>query len=213
MKKAAANIRISALDREELETAIECVVKSWSDFWEFLKICRTYKGEGKPVLEHFPDWPHFHTIVESLNKRERKKIVKARQIMVTWLLCAWMLWVALTVPGSEQLIISRREREAAKALKRIKFLFFNFDMEYFNIFWYLERDSDEMLRFDLRPEFKPLIEKHMDIVWNPTEIISLPSTKEEGRSYNPTHTLIDEAAFIENLESILEGLDASCEHI
>jgi len=185
--------------------------KVWDNYWEFLRISQT-RMPGVP-LARFPEWPFFHEIVNLLNAGKRKKINKARQIMMTWLICDWMLWYALTHPASIQVIISRRETEAKHLVDRIRFLYDNLLVRDLTQIWTLTRDSRSEIQIDLNPDFKPLIEEKLDIRWNPSTILSLPSVEEGARTYNPDHAFVDEAGWIDNLEEILDGLDSNAPHI
>jgi len=185
--------------------------KIWDSYDYFQSLLQT-KLPGHPPTP-FPQWPFFQEVITLLNEGRKKKICKGRQIMVTWLVCSWILWYALTKPGSLQLIISKREKEVWHLIDRIKFLFDNLRIPALSHFWTFPRDSRSELKISLAPELQPLLEDRLQIKWNDSNIIGLPATEAEGRTYNPDHAFIDEAGWVENLEEILDGLDANCDHI
>lgn len=115
-------------------------------------------------------------------------ILKARQLGISWLCCAYALWICIFKPGSLVLLFSMGAREAYELARRIKVMY-------------------ERLPQWVRDQC-PLEQQSLHkLVWkNGSTIRSLAATKSAGRSFTATLVLMDEAAFMANGEELYNAL-------
>ncbi len=106
-------------------------------------------------------------------------ILKARQLGISWLCCAYALWLCLFAPGKMVLCFSRGQGEANELIRRIKALY--------------DRLPDWM-----REALPKLVKDNTEeLEWkNGSRVHSLPATKSAGRSYTASLVIMDEAAFL-----------------
>lgn len=137
----------------------------------------------------FKLWPdrvhngeHVISQVTALGKMVNERlliILKARQLGLTWLCCAYALWVCLFRPGQVVLLFSQGKLEALELARRIKSMY--------------ER-LPEWMR-----EMRPLISQNLSqLKWsNGSTVRSLAATRKAGRSFTASLALMDEAAFMQ----------------
>jgi hypothetical protein len=116
--------------------------------------------------------------VDTLNKFEDYRkctILKARQMGLSWLVCAHALWVALFGGAKLILIISKRETDAYYLMERIQFMY---------------DKLPSWLRMEVTERNKGVL-----AFSNDSKIESQPTTKDAGRSRIPSLLVIDEHAF------------------
>lgn len=70
---------------------------------------------GKP----FPDWPYLHEMVDLYLTERGLLIEKARQLMLTWLFAAIVVWEVRSKPGQRWGWVSLKEGHADEALERM----------------------------------------------------------------------------------------------
>lgn len=87
---------------------------------EYVYIRDPLKGQIK-----FEKWPHLIQILRTFEGNPLIVILKARQIGVSWLLACYALWIALTRPHANILLISKGEREAWELLSKCRFIYNN----------------------------------------------------------------------------------------
>lgn len=112
-------------------------------------------------------------------------ILKCRQMGLSWLVAGYALWMALFHNDKKILMISIKDATAKALLKKVKF-----------IYSYL-------------PDFlkAPLLEDNMSKMAFITgsEIESVPTSEEAGRSESLSLLIIDEAAFVRWIEDIWQA--------
>ncbi len=151
-------------------------------FLDFLYTLRTW-APGHILPQPFPDWPYVRKLAHDLDKHDRLLVVKSRQMMVTWLGCAYVLYRALNGGPGIHLVISKEERSAKEMIERIRFLLA-----------YATEDAD-------LPEVKA---SRTEIAF-PTldaRILSLPAAPFAVRGLSPRTLFWDEMAFTPNDEEI-----------
>ncbi|KKM08471.1 hypothetical protein LCGC14_1724120, partial [marine sediment metagenome] len=150
---------------------------------------KNYIKISDPDLGIIPmvQWPHLHQLVDILDANDRVIVLKARQIGITWLLCAVALWYALFKHSSLVIFFSRRETEATGMKNRVKFMH-GLLPEWLQI--PTGKDNDELLEF-------PLMN---------SSIKSFPATEGSARSDNASLIILDEWAFQEHAEANYVGL-------
>lgn len=104
-------------------------------------------------------------------------ILKARQLGITWVLCAYSLMLMLTKRDQTVLVFSQGQLEANNIIERVKFLYDNHaDQARFPA---ITEDNKSTLSFA-----------------NGSSIKSLPATKKAGRSFTASLIILDEFAFM-----------------
>jgi hypothetical protein len=145
----------------------------------YVKVTHPVRG-----LVPFKLYPFQEKILKNLhNPRNRFNILrKFRQAGATTLGSAYCLWMAVFKPHQSIVILSKGDAESTEVLDRIK------------------------LMYDELPDFlKPGIvesNKHTLKLRTNSVIKSRPSGKQSGRSLAGSFLMIDEAAFIENIDTI-----------
>ena len=126
----------------------------------------------------FTLWPAQIGVMWQLMTERLIIILKARQLGISWICCAYALWLCLFQPGKVVLIFSKGQLEANKMLGRVKKLY--------------ERLPDWL--------FAALPARVVDNTtvqgWaNGSRIESLPASPGAGRSETASLVILDEAAF------------------
>lgn len=107
--------------------------------------------------------------------------LKARQLGMTWLALAFVLWTVLRRPGVTVMVYSRRDMDAIELLRRIK-----------------------GMAARLPEVMRPKATTDSDHVWqlgNGARVIAFPTTA--GDSYTAALVVIDEADLVPNLDSLM----------
>jgi len=121
-------------------------------------------------------------VFKDYNTHRFNIIKKPRQMGLSTLTSVYLLWLALFNPAKEIMIISIGARESKEFLKHIKVAFERLPT------WLrgkLASDNKSTMEFD-----------------NKSRIQSIPSPKYAARSFAASILVIDEAAFIQNIESL-----------
>jgi hypothetical protein len=121
----------------------------------------------------FEHWNHLIETLRAFEKDNLVIILKARQIGISWLLAAYALWVILTKPAANVLLISKGEREATELLAKCRFIYSHLPD------W-------------LRPELSFDSATMLGIKVMESKCVALPSTEAAGRSEAATLVICDE---------------------
>jgi hypothetical protein len=143
----------------------------------YVKVTHPVRG-----LVNFDLYPFQERIVSALGDYRFNILRKFRQAGCTTIAASWALWTAIFEKHKTIVIISKGDAESTEVLDRIKLMYDN-----------------------LPEEFKPgIIEdnKHTLKLKTNSTIKSRPSGKQSGRSLAGSILIIDEAAFIDNIDSI-----------
>ncbi|GBE30384.1 terminase-like family protein [bacterium BMS3Bbin04] len=151
-------------------------------FPDFLQTLRTWDPQQIQPRE-FPNWEYVIQLANDLESSDRLLVVKSRQMMVTWVGCAFILFRALTDGPGVHLVISKEERSAKEMIDRIRFLY-----------EHSQRDTEAQ-------EFKA---SKTEITFPQLEsrIVSLPAAPYAVRGQSPRTLFWDEMAFTPNDEEI-----------
>lgn len=103
------------------------IVKAQKDFNYFLfEMCKTNDPhDNKNPVKFFPKYPYLIEIANILQHNQKILIAKARQMMISWICCAYLLWEILFKKYKVWFIVSKKEDVANEMLDRIKFMFNN----------------------------------------------------------------------------------------
>ena len=147
----------------------------------YIYIYDAIKGTWIP----FNLWDEQKTVTEKLESERLVLILKARQLGITWLCLAYVLWLMLFKPAATALLFSRRETEAGYLMWRLKGMYKNLPS------WMQARQikSSNTLSFALS---------------NGSVAYGFPTTA--GDSYTATVVLVDEADLIPNLDAVMSAV-------
>lgn len=115
-------------------------------------------------------------------------LLKARQIGITWLVLAYILWLCLFKPGRVGLLFSKTELDAYELVRRIKVMYERLP-EWMRLRVPLTRDSSGSLEWA-----------------NESRVQSLAATKAAGRSFTASVAFCDEFAFMQWADELYTAL-------
>lgn len=109
----------ATVTRADVERAL--CRRSLSDFLARVQIQEppspSVPGSGGVIP--YQSWPHLADLAAVLEGSRLVAVLKARQVGVTWTLAAYLAWLAIYRPGSDWLLLSRTEIDAADFLRRV----------------------------------------------------------------------------------------------
>lgn len=155
-------------------------------FLDFLLRLRTY-DPGRDGTRAIPAWPYISELARALETHDRVLVVKSRQMLVTWIGCAHVLYRALTGGPGVHLVISKEERSANEMIERIRFLAGSLPREFASETISARRNRIELPDRDAR-------------------ILSLPAAPHAVRGLSPATVFWDEIAFTPHDELIWSGV-------
>lgn len=130
-------------------------------------------------------WPAQVAVLWQMMTERLIIILKARQLGISWLCCAYALWLCLFQPGRLVLIFSRNQALANENKRRIEALY--------------HRLPDWMR--EAAPQLT--INNTTTLAWsNGSRIESEPATQSAGRGKTASLVIFDEAAFMQWAETI-----------
>jgi hypothetical protein len=143
--------------------------------------------EDDSVLEAIPFhlWPAQQALLSLIGNERLILILKARQLGISWLVCAYAVWLCLYRPSRLVLFFSIGQGEANEMMRRATAIYWRLSAELRASLPKPIKDNTEELRFD-----------------NGSAIQSLPSRKSAGSSYTASLIVLDELAKNENAESL-----------
>lgn len=141
--------------------------------------------EGIP----FDPWPAQVDLLKVWLKERLSIVLKARQLGISWLACAFALWICIFHKGKVVLLFSQGQSEADELLRRIR------------VMW-------ERLPKSLQGSLPELVSSGTSrLVWyNGSRIQSLPATPKSGRTFTASLVIMDEAAHMENAQLLYTAL-------
>lgn len=151
----------------------------------FIPHCWIQDGKGGPAIP-FKLWDFQREAIQEIETHDRIIFLKARQLGLSWLTLAYILWLCTCNTGQTALIINQGEKESEELLERIKF----------------------MVR-RLPPELKPrlLKDNNTQIQFaNGSRIFSLTAKANTGSGLTAQFVMIDEMAKIDGIARILVSL-------
>jgi hypothetical protein len=133
-------------------------------------------GDGSGTMP-FRLWESQKDLIRVIVSERLVIILKARQLGISWAVCAYALWLSVLFPGKQILLFSLGEDEASELLRRVQVLYERLPEELKEALPALEKDNTGLL------------------VWsNGSRIRSMPATQRAGRSLTASVVIMDEAA-------------------
>lgn len=133
---------------------------------------------GDVTVVPFRLWPAQAQALLRLVAERLLIILKARQLGITWLCCAYALWLCIFKPGQVVLLFSKGALEAYELARRIRAIYLRLPL-------WMRRHN-------------PLVKDNLsELQWsNGSRVQSLAATRSAGRSFTASLVLMDEAAFM-----------------
>ncbi len=143
---------------------------------------------GDLTVVPFKLWPEQAVALLRMATERLLIILKARQLGITWLCCAYALWLCIFKPGQVVLLFSKGAIEAYELARRIRVMYFRLPL------WMRERN--------------PLVKDNLsELTWaNGSRVQSLAATRSAGRSFTASLVLMDEAAFMQWADELYTAL-------
>lgn len=110
-------------EKHQTEQELANIVNSFPYF--LFNYCYT-KDEHDPSMfsKPFPQYPYVVALAHILPTTHRLAIQKSRQLLASWICCAFILWLAISRPNSLCFVQSKKEDDAADRLDRIYDIYF-----------------------------------------------------------------------------------------
>ncbi len=142
-------------------------------------------------VKPFPMKPYVAPMVETFEREKTTFIVKSRQMVITWLTCAYALHQAQFFPHRLVLIISQKFEKSAALVDRIRFMYLN---------------QPEWLKM-LNPLDKQMRDQPQGTLsfLNGSKILALPEGEDQIRMHTSSLVVMDEADFWENFKKTYEA--------
>jgi phage terminase large subunit-like protein len=153
---------------------------SVAEFIDSYIIIDDAQGEGAGVMP-FKLWEAQRGLLEAIEEEPRLLILKARQLGITWLVCAYALHLCLFKPNRLVLTFSIGQEEANEMMRRISAMYWRMPPELRASLPQPKKDNTEEFTLD-----------------NGSAIHSLPSRKSAGSGYTASLIILDEFAKNEN---------------
>jgi hypothetical protein len=156
-------------------------------------------GEGEESVKPFPtreQKPYIWEIIDTIESEQLVAIEKSRQLMVTWLVCLYCLWMAKFQKNRLIFIQSKKEEDAAN-------LVFNSEWNAARIS-FMERNLPENLQSDCSPAYGKLHFRDTG-----SRIWAIPEGGDQIRSYTASLIYSDEAAFQPEFENAWKASNPS----
>lgn len=172
LKKLPPRLRLEAVKRRKGNEGI--AYHSLPSF-----VSRTYieTPQEEATRQPFNLWPAQVNVAAALSSHNLICILKARQLGITWILCAYALMLMMTKRDQTVLVFSQGQLEANNIIERIRFLY--------------DTHAD-------RARFPGIAEDNKSTLsfGNGSSVKSLPATKRAGRSFTASLVILDEFAFM-----------------
>jgi len=166
---------------------------------DFKRLCSAARSPWHFFTEHvftqdpargvcrYPDYDYLREFLGVMQKERLLLVPKSRQMMVTWSVVAYILWLALFHKSGVYLFISRNERCAEELLDRARFII-------------------EHLPPYMQPKRLTNSSEEIEFAQIGSRILSLPASPNGPRMYSPTAVFWDEMAFTPFDEQIWTAL-------
>lgn len=141
-------------------------------------------GDGSGTMP-FHLWPAQRELVQDMATERLLLILKARQLGITWAVCAYALWLCLHTPQRLVLTFSIGQHEANEMMRRISAMYHRLPNEMKQELPAVTKDNTEEIAFA-----------------NGSRIQSLPSRKSAGSGYTASLIILDEFAKNENARAL-----------
>lgn len=174
-------MELTATDKRRplIDTPLE-LAGGEDEVWEWMrKNIRTLDATGG--IKPLPDYDFIRKMISGLCRHRILIVCKSRQMMATWIVCAWTLYRAFHEDPGIYLMLSKGARDSQELLKRFKIMV---------------KELPDRLGEEVSVKVREVTFK------SGSRIISLPATEEAPRMHSPTGVFWDEIAFTPRTEGI-----------
>ena len=160
-------------ERAELDTVLEAPrIPAADEFIQSLTI-EDPQGDGSVGYIDFELWPRQVEVLTTFEHERLVIVLKARQLGISWLACAYALWLCEFHPVKSVLIFSKGEAEATELVRRIAGMY--------------HRQKGEKVKL--------VTDNAQSLSWaNGSRVVSQPATKTAGSSFTASLVIADEFA-------------------
>ena len=158
-----------------------------------------FTEDGRPQPLRFPPKDHLQVIFDRCFKEPKLVIDKSRQMTLSWIMMAYLLWWAQFHTFEEIVVQTKKEADAEALVWRANFMY-------------------ESQRTWMRPRSTYRAGKGGKLAFpdNKSWIIGLPGGTGAGdqvRSKNPSRYFLDEGGFVDEFEDCRTNSEACCQDI
>lgn len=165
----------------------------------YVKTADEHSSQGENPIKPFPYRPYVKPIVDEWLKNEILHIAKSRQMAMSWLACAMLLWESQFNAYRLSVVINKAEGDSIKGIDRAK-LMYNHQPVWLKNLCPLERKMKDQPRESLS-------------FLNGSKLVALPQGAEKVRGMVPYTAMLDEAAYQDQLEATYAACIPCCERI
>jgi len=138
------------------------------------------QDDGEHGLMPFHLWDAQRALLTDIDAARLLLILKARQLGISWLCCAYALWLCLYKTNRVVLIFSKSQDEANELTRRVSVMYHRLSGDVRSALPTLRKDNTE------------------GIEWaNGSRIMAMPATKSSGRTFTASLIIADEFAFMQ----------------
>jgi hypothetical protein len=150
------------------------------------------KTQDPQAADHVRDWPTDWEFLDHLLREFAKAstlvVHKSRQMLVSWALCVYAIWLAGFKPGRQVMIQSEKQAKSEALIDRCNFILAHFPT------WLLE--------CSYTPGAQQITFEHAA---GESWIVAVPSGEDQIRSFSPTAVIFDESAWQRRIKQAHES--------
>jgi hypothetical protein len=195
MDNELLNSLIQQADKLSLEVALKrCITDPYYFLTEFCYTMDEHwqhkKLQGPYNL--IPKKEYIHDICDIFQTEDLIAIEKTRQMMASWVFCGLGLWDTMFKEGRRTFLISKKEKDANALVDRCKLIYDKLP----DVF------KDRYIRDP---------EKYLEMRWSKKNSVltGVPEGADQVRSYTASLIIMDEAAFQDKVEKVIEAAQPS----
>ncbi len=151
--------------------------------------------KGTPPVAHFPKKGYFVPVLEHLLTDERLFIPKSREMMTSWLVCAYIAWMCQWLPHIFWILQTEKEDKAVQLINYCRILY---------------RRQDDWMKERRKITVDNTTELKLD---NGSHILAVPKGENQVRLYHPYGYMMDEAAFLPEAEACYNAVSPVAKQI
>lgn len=158
---------------------VACRVDCAHFIHEYVVIDNAQPGDDSATVATMPFhlWTAQRELLSDMQHERLLLLLKARQLGISWLVCAYALWLCLFHPGRLVLMFSIGQAEANEMLRRVKVMYWRLPKELRTALDALEKENTS------------------ELAWaNGSRVESLPTTRKAGSGYTASLVILDEFA-------------------
>lgn len=169
--RSEEDIQLQIEERSRIEVSFLRFLK-----WVRLIIPPTLGKPGKVIT--LEQWPHVMMMVAALLSYRHISVMKARQIGLSTIIAAYVLWLILFHKGAVVLLFSRAEDQSIELLRKSRSMY---------------TQLPPFMRLELSPDSRD----ELGVPVMGTQVLALSSKPDAGISFSPSLIVFDEHAFHE----------------